>query len=798
MKDFNAKPEHDSDAASPQSEPRRDAAARRRRRDERRAQRDSARFARLEARESFDGLETREEEPVTGPSSALWQLREQARRRLPRGIWLRFAFLGLILIVVFSLFIGRVISLQVTPALAVDQDNERGVRRQHVVTAPRGDIFDRNGLPLAVSEPTNVLYLAEAGLKDEEFNRMLLDFGRLLEENDIDYGHAIDRWLDLDTMGFTKPVADVVYWQRDRNYLALDMPPDDEEDDWLNTRYAKRSPDAFFRYLAYTKFRIDQDYPIEDVKRILRLRFEVYMNNWTFAQGQPVFIARDIPEHLVVRFNEMNYRYQGALTSIEYKRHYTDDAQLSAAIVGYVGNISAEEYQRLSKQGYTQDAVVGKYGVEASAERYLHPTSGLRAYNIWSADGEEGQFVSEAMGKAPVAGDSVRLTIDTRIQRIGMEIMMAMIDYYNTDGQFDDFPPVKGQAVMLDLKNDGAVLAMLNYPYYNPQDFVSMDKDPEAAERVKTYLTDNENKPMMNRVIQNLKTPGSTFKVFTALGVMENQLATPQDQIFDSGVYLVDDMPFYCRGQHGDVDLNHAIAYSCNIYFYEMGIRLGIDRLTPTLVALGLGQGSTIELAGEARGIVPSRTMKASLNRNPGDQLWFPADTAQTSIGQGINSYTVLELARATGSLASGRLLHPHVIDEIIAADGSVTMKTEKREEPLPFSERAMQQVRDAMHLTTTDPHSTVYSMFRDARYSSGGKTGTAETLVKDHGMTTDGLYIAFAPYEDPEVAVAVCFENGVRGASTSYMARTLFDLYFGDEGYREQGIARFGLPAGD
>ncbi len=763
----------------------------------RRSERQLAR--RLRERDLIDGLETGEEEEISTPSSALWQMREVKKRHLPRGIWLRFALIALILVILAVLYLVRTSQLQLSQVMAEKNAADSGARRQHVITAPRGDIYDVNGLPLAVSESVNTLSLAYAGLKDEAFNRMLLDFAITLEEFDVDYGHAIDQYLDLDSMSFSRPADEVLYWQRDRNYLALEMPPPDEEDDWTNTRYAKRTPAAFYRYLAYTRFRIDQDYPEADVRRILRLRFEIYLNNWAFLQGTPVLIARDIPDELVTRFSEMNYRYQGALTSKDYRRSYTEDASTMAAVVGYVGSISAAEYQRLEKQGYTQDDIVGKYGVEASAERYLHPTSGFGAYNIWPAEGIEGDFASEAIGKAPIPGDSVRLTIDSRIQKEALEIMETMVNFYNGQpGRDPELPPVKGQAVMLDLKQDGAVIAMLNWPGFDPQDFIAMAYDEAAAARVHTYLTDNENKPMMNRAINNRKAPGSTFKVFTALGITVNEVASPYELVEDTGVYLVHGMPFYCRGQHGKVDLNHAIAYSCNVYFYEMGIRLGIDRLTPVLESLGLGKPSGIELAGEAMGIVPSRATKAQYNRNPGDRIWFPADTAQTAIGQGISAFTMLELAQATGSIASGLELHPHVIDSIIAADGSVTMKTEIHNDPLPYSHSALQQVRDAMHLTTSDEASTAYSSFRTANYTSGGKTGTAETLLADYGLTTDGLYIAFAPYEDPEVAVAVCFENDVRGASTSYLARTLFDLYFGETGYLEIGISAFGLPEGD
>ncbi len=720
------------------------------------------------------------------------QVAQEAEKQSKKAKKLRGRYLiyALFLLLFCLAYLWRVFDLQ-----RVHQEADLGqtsyqIQRQVRVPAARGSIVDRNGVPLAFSASQMNLAFAYTGLKDDELNAVLLDIARLLERYQVDYGHAIERYLDLDQMRFTVPVEDVVYWQRNRNYLALEQPIDGQVDDWTDRRYAKRDPEQFYRFLSYTKFHISPDYSDEDVRRILRLRFTLYLDNWAFTQGEPIEIAQDVPDEVVKQCEELNFRYKGAVAIEHYQRHYSDKAQLMAPVLGYVGPISAEEYQRLEKMGYRNDDIVGKAGIERSVERYLHGQEGLANYQVWEDNPLPSQLQGR-QGKAEVPGANVRLTIDSRLQEVGMRELKRMIEFYDSPKfgrpRFSEpgLKNLEAQAVLLDLKHDGAVLAMLNYPTYDPEDFIRMATDKAAAARVETYLTDNENKPMLNRATMSINPPGSTFKVFTALAVMENHIVPATETIYNPGVYDVDGLLFKCEAPHQDMNLYDALTYSCNVYFYDRGIKLGIDRLTPVLKTLGLGQRSGIEVD-EVSGLVPSRALKARINQNPGDQIWFPADMAQTSIGQGMNAYTVLELARAVGGIATGKLSNPHLIEEITAQDGRVLMRHEKVSQDLPFRQDALEEVRKGMLATFTNPRSSTHPIFENVEYQAGSKTGTADVIVpNEKQMQTNGIFVVFAPYDDPQVAYASNFNNGVWGASTSYLARVLLDEYFGYEGYK-------------
>lgn len=709
---------------------------------------------------------------------------ETFSKKALRFIRNRSVLLILFLAVAFFAMLISASQLQLNAQSSMNRQEDSGVLRQIPVKAARGEIKDKNGIVLATTRDVNMLYWAYAGLNNVEFNAVLLDLANTLDDYDIAYGEAIDAYLDIPAMEFATSVEDMVYWQKNTNYLGLQDLPEGVESDYRDKRYVKTTPMDFYRYLAYTRFEIDDSYSPRETRKIVRLRFQIYLNNWSFSQGTPVQIASDIPDELVLILAEQNFRFRGAVTTVEPIRVYNEDAIYLSHIIGYVGQISAEQYAQSKNQGYRADDVVGKSGIEAVAERYLHGDSGLAVYNIWGAEGSDGSFVSEINNPEPAVGDDVILTINMAIQKASVDALARLIDIYNNDSAFVGFPDSTGAAVMIDLKNQGSVLAMASLPTYNPQDFLDMADDDDAAARVADYLTNSDTLPMLNRAIARPKAPGSTFKVFTATALLANRVVNPYSIVHCPGYFEIDGMEFGCEGVHGDMDLDHAIAYSCNVYFYEKGVELGIDALSEMTALLGLDGRSGIELYGEAAGIHAARDTKVLYNQDPSNQLWYPADTAQTSIGQGLTAASVLQLARATGGIATGALSNPFIINEILASDGTVTMKSDTSTQPLSIDETLLQEVRDAMLLMTIDEMSTVRGHFATADYLVAGKTGTAETIVGDYGPTTDGVYIAFAPYEDPEVAVAVLVETGARGAATSQVARAMFDAYFSGEDY--------------
>lgn len=702
------------------------------------------------------------------------------KRRVLDFLRSRFAVVGIITVLIGALLLHSLAKLQLTDAQKVMGQETKGVSRQMKVEAPRGDILDVNGVPLAYNKYVNNIYIAYAGLKDSELNAVLLDLAELFDEFEVTYGEAVDQYLDLETMTFAMEKDKMIEWQKNTNYLGLKALPEGETESSKDTQFVKETPRVFFDFMSQTKFKIPQDIPLEDQFKIFRFRFQLYLNNWFFIQGEPIPVATDVPAELAAIVSEQNYRYIGVLDGESPQRNYAENAADIAQVLGYVGSISAEEIDEYTSRGYSNQEKVGKAGIESIAEQYLHGTSGVKPYNIWTPDEASQSQVTESGGKTPFSGYDVQLTVRMDVQKVAMDALKEYVDSVAATEDDVDSAGAAGTAVMINLKDGGSIVAMASYPSYDPQDFIDMTIDEEAAARVQTYLQDTNLKPMMNRAISQVYAPGSTFKAFIGVAAADEEVINAST-IYNCQRYMdVDGQEFRCTGRHGEIALNDALAYSCNIYFYHAGMTTGIDKLTAALKEFKLGEKTGIELSGEASGLRPSREMKASLYADPGDQQWFPADTAQISIGQGLNSYTVLQLARATGGIATGYLTNPHIIRQVTAQDGSIVFKSEAEDIPLSFSEYGLDIVRQGMREVVTNPGSTSYSEFGESPVAVAGKTGTAETNYGDGQIQTNGLFICFAPYDDPEIAVAVAAESGARGAGVSSVASEMIKAYYG------------------
>lgn len=716
--------------------------------------------------------------------------RSPRKQRIVDFFHSRFAVLGIIIVLVAALLLNSLAELQLGDGTVPERQETRGISRQMKVEAPRGDILDGSGLPLAYNEKISNIYIAYAGLNDEELNAVLLDTAKLFEEYEVSYGKVIDDYLDLDTMTFSMGTERMLEWQQNTNFLGLKPLPKNVRESSKDIRYVKETPQVFYDYMRNTRFHISDDFSEDDQKRIFRLRFQIYLNNWYFRQGEPILLANDVPDELVSIIQEQNFRYIGLLEGETQQRNYTDKAKNLSQVIGYVGSISAEEMEKYRSQGYGIQEKIGKAGIESVAEQYLHGTGGVQPYRIWTPDNKKANADHDFGGKSPIAGYDVQLTVRMDVQEAALDALKEYIDSVKTLSDDVDAEKIAGTAVMINLKDGGSVIAMANYPNYDPQDFITMRVDDEAAKRVEAYLTDNKLKPMMNRAISQLYAPGSTFKTFIGVSAANHGIVDRETQ-FDCQQYIeVDGQRFRCTGHHGKIDMENALAYSCNIYFYQCGMQTGIDQLTADLKEFQLGEKTGIELSGEAAGVRPSRELKASLYSDPGDQQWFPADTAQISIGQGLNSYTVLQLARATGGIATGYLTNPHIIKRVTAQDGSIVFEPQKEDIPLKFNQYSRDIVREGMRAVITDPNSTAYSGFLDSPVTVAGKTGTAETNYGGGEIVTNGLFICFAPYDNPEVAIAVAAESGARGAGVSSVAAAMIKQYYsGDSALPERSV---------
>ena len=675
-----------------------------------------------------------------------------------------------------------------------------GVVRQYVSQAPRGDIYDSRGVLLASTIEYNTVMIANAYMDDDSLNELCLELSYLFDQYHCIDVADLDQYFILDPKArFVKTEDKIRLWQTDSNLFDLK----DYSAGVIVTftdDYVKTDPNVFFLYLR-RKFNIDNNYTIEEAYRIIRIRYQIFSDNWAFIKGTPVKIATDVPDELIRKFEEENYHYMGLVSGKEYARTYSSEALYASHVLGYVGKISSVSYQDLAPFGYTSDDVVGKAGVEAQMERYLHGSNGITPYSIWTMNGEDGLFVPHSYGTAPEEGATVYLTIDSHIQEVGTQALKEYILEAKEDEQMNQtgYKVASAGAFVMMNVNTGAVIAMGSYPNYDPNDFILQNYgDEQAKAQVKYYLGLDEYEeitsgdlPMWNRAIWSMYAPGSTFKPCTALAALENGYITPEDNtIACVSPYDVDGWIFKCLEfpdyGHGPLTLNDAMAQSCNIYFMILGIRTGIDNISAMANRFGLGVKSGIDLPGEIPGVMSSREHKRLTRQSVYDKTWFPSNTAQASIGQFDNCFTILQLCRYTCGIATNKLCTPYVVDKVVANDGTILYQGQVESVDIGISEESIEAVRTAMRCVATGTYrwsSSAGGQFDDYPVEMVCKTGTAETGFEDSRKEySNGLFICYAPKDNPEVALALVVEKGKWGATSVVIAKKIMAAYFNEQ----------------
>ena len=725
--------------------------------------------------------------------------------RADAGSFIRRAFKFLtnrylVLAVGFSTFgviiLIMTIQLQFSGYQKTLSESSSGIIRQYSSQAPRGDIFDSKGVLLASTNEYNNVMIANAYLDDASLNALCLELSYLFDEYHCLHVSDLDQYFVLDPKArFLKEESKIRKWQTDSNLFDLK----DYASGVIVTfsdDYVKTDPNVFFLYLR-RKFNVDNSYTIDEAYRIIRIRYQIFSDNWAYVKGTPVKIATDVPDELIRKFEEQNYHYMGIVAGKEYARTYSSEALYMSHVLGYCGKISSVSYSDLSQFGYTSDDVVGKAGVEAQMERYLHGSSGMTPYSIWTKNGEEGLFVPYNYGVQPVEGATVYLTIDSRVQEVGMEALKEYI-LKEKESDVSGYKTASAGAFVLMNVNTGAIIAMGSYPNYDPNDFILQNYGSEQAkEQVKWYLGVDAYEeitaadlPLWNRAIMSMYAPGSTFKPCTALAGLESGAITPtKTRITCVSPYDVDGWKFRClefpNGGHGPLTLDDAMAQSCNIYFMILGIRTGIDNISAMANRFGLGVKSGIDLPGEISGVMSSRENKRLTRQSVYDKTWFPSNTAQASIGQFDNCFTILQLCRYTAGIATNKLCTPYVVEKVVASDGTILYEGQQEAVDIGISEENIQVVRKAMiagAYGSNNYGSTIGRSFDKDEFPirMACKTGTAETGFEDTRKEySNGLFICYAPNDNPEVALALVVEKGKWGSSSVGIAKKIMAAYF-------------------
>ena len=524
--------------------------------------------------------------------------------------------------------------------------------------------------------------------------------------------------------------------------------------------------------LEVTPSRIeDLERTLDDLSQVLeisvrdRKRFKKLLEESKSFESLP--IRTRLSDEEVARFAANRFRFPGVEIKARLFRSYPF-GELASHVIGYIGRINQEEKARIDESeneaNYQGTSYIGKLGVEQSYEAQLHGTTGIEAVETSAA----GRAMRRLSSQPATPGNTVTLSIDIKLQKLVEDL----------------FGEHRGALVAIDPKT-GEVLAFVSKPTFDPNLFVD-GIDSESWQG----LNESLDKPLLNRALRGTYPPGSTYKPFMALAALQTGKRTPQQTIADPGFFLLGGHRFRDdkEGGHGTVDMYRSIVESCDTYYYMLANDFGVDAIHDQMQPLGFGELTGIDIQGEARGLLPSQEWKRNFYKRPEQKKWYAGETVSLGIGQGYNNFTMLQLAQATATLANdGLKMKPHLVRELIdAVTRARTPVAPQSGAQLPLKPENIAVIKNAM--VGVNLEGTSAASFRNAPYTSAGKTGTAQVVQisqnekynasrVDERHRDHALFIAFAPAESPQLALAMVVENVGFGAQfAAPIARRVFD----------------------
>lgn len=479
---------------------------------------------------------------------------------------------------------------------------------------------------------------------------------------------------------------------------------------------------------------------------------------------EPLFIKDDVTVPQLSLLLERRVEYPG-VHAVPYPIRNYPFGPLAAHLIGYVGQIDPVELERLAAQGYRGGDVIGKMGLEMYYDPIIRGTSGRTEIEI---DGNYRPTGIETQREERQQGKSIQLTIDKDLQQMAQFSLERSLTYISTErGKAEQITNANAGAVVVMDVHTGAILAMASHPTFDPNMFVD---DPKTAVAL---LSDSELAPLWNRAISGAYQPGSTWKMLTSFAALDaGAVAGPHETVFCSGVYTkVEPKRDWLPQGHGAVNLEAALAHSCDIYYYEMGYRLGPEKLSEMAATFGFGGQTGIDLPGEAAGWIPDKQRLAE--RAAAGEPWTDGKSLSTGIGQ-ILTTTPLQLARYTAMIANGGArIRPHLVSAIIDQDGNVEDVTPAPDGRVSVEPAYFTYVQQGMAAVTE--WGTSAGSFKGFPFRVAGKTGTAEVF----GQDDYGVYVAYAPADKPEIAVAIVGERAGKGEWMNPVAKAVFAAYF-------------------
>lgn len=655
--------------------------------------------------------------------------------------------IGIVLIV-------QLFNLQVVHGEEYRASSNARLTRESDIEAARGNIEDRNESILATTKTGYSVELYKTKIKDEELNNVALKIANLLEGNEDTYINNFP--IDSD-LKFTLNSEDKIKAWKKKYKISEDA----SEMDCIN---------AFKE-----KYKINAD-NVKDALKIIAIRYEITTNGYSSTKS--IKIAENISKTSAIQFNEQNNSFPGVNVVEEPIRVYTSGS-LAAHILGYIGKLDQDTLKEKINEGYRINDYIGKVGIEYVLEKYLKGKTGKKQVDM-SVDGT---VIEEYVQEEAVSGNTVILTIDSEIQEKMEEAIEEEIEQLKNEGKQTDC----GAAVLMNVKN-GEILAMCSYPTFKPEYFTGK-LDPDIWEDIQ------KNKKLFNNAVQSANAPGSTYKMVVATAALEEGATTENEYINDRGVYPYGHNPVcwyytsYHRG-HGNVNIKTALQKSCNYFFYEMGRRLGADKIAEYAKYYGLGTKTGVELTGEATG-----TIACSEEAEKQGEQWYSSYDLSAAIGQIYNRYSPIQMARYVSIIANGgNYVTPTLIKEVRDSDGNRIPKEEIRNytnellgvsteqtSDIKVSDKTLDTVKAGMRLVTSSG-GTAYAAFKNFDKSVAGKTGSAQAKSKEKGEYANGWFVGFTPYQDSEVAVVVFLEDGSSNSHAAKVARKILEAYYNSD----------------
>ena len=614
-----------------------------------------------------------------------------------------------------------------------------GTAKREVVETSRGIITDRNGKVLVSNRLAYTLKFSDS------------DFGK----DQAACNDAVWRLIELCR-------AEGVEWidplplTAEAPYTLSTETPGKTFISWLKTNKLAYTGESTVTLTASSDevmaalrkvYNIADGYTDQQARLIAGVRYGAKISGgYVFAEDVPVRVISQV----------VDGHYAGVSTGTSSQRVY--NTTYAAHILGRVSRIFAEDWDNYKDKGYSMDALVGKGGVEEAFESYLHGTNGVK---LVTTD-KNGKVTGELYAKEPQPGNTVALTIDLDLQKVTEDSLAEKIgSMEQRDGL------TRGGAAAVVSVGTGEVLALASYPTYDLSQWDEM---------YDTWNKDTVGRPMFNRATDGTYAPGSTFKLCSAVAALESGIVTPSTTIVDRGIYTYYTFPqpkcwIYNSygGTHGAVNVSQAITVSCNYFFYEVGRLMGIKTLDSYATQFGLGQHTGIEI-GDSTGVLASPEYAEKIG-----ETWTDGQTITAAIGQSYNLFTPLQLANYVATLVSGGdHYEAHLLKSAKSFDNSSVVYAYNKApiNHVDMADSTLEAVKKGARGLATGSLSYV---FRNCVVDVGCKTGTAETSQK----LTNGCFVAFAPYDDPQIAVCVVAEQGGGGANLAPVALDIINAYF-------------------